>query len=265
MRFQIHPSAEDSSRYVELIAQTLEIRRHLQLLHWLQGDVQAYVRHEIFLTGWGSFEEGVIRHDVLSELPGARSYAVGTEGLPFLLGRCHERWVSAGREPLMLSFREFDHLLGSVDLPGTFNCALRTMRSVLVHGLRDERSGHESIYLMLSATDIEAGNQAGKAGTAIRVLLPAIDAAMRRVAPMPQQCANPRAQSGMADEASGLTEREAEIMAWVAMGKTNPEIGSILNISGFTVKNHMQRIFQKLNVLNRAQAVSKINQVALRG
>lgn len=261
MRFQICPSAEDSSRYVELIAQTLEIRRHLQLLRWLQGGVQAYLRHEIFLTGWGSFEEGVIRHDVLSDLPGARSYAVGTEGLPFLLGRCHERWVSAGREPLMLSFREFDHLLGSADLPGTFNCALRSMRSVLVHGLRDERSGHESIYLMLSAADIHTE----AAGTAIRVLLPALDAAMRRIAPMPQQCASPRIMPGMADDASGLTERETEIMAWVAMGKTNPEIGSILNISGYTVKNHMQRIFQKLNVLNRAQAVSKINRAVIHG
>jgi DNA-binding CsgD family transcriptional regulator len=45
-------------------------------------------------------------------------------------------------------------------------------------------------------------------------------------------------------------------MAWVAKGKTNGEIGSILNVSSFTVKNHMQRIFKKLDVFNRAQAVS---------
>jgi len=42
----------------------------------------------------------------------------------------------------------------------------------------------------------------------------------------------------------------------VAMGKTNYEIGSILSISSFTVKNHMQRIFKKLDVSNRMQAVS---------
>jgi DNA-binding CsgD family transcriptional regulator len=45
-------------------------------------------------------------------------------------------------------------------------------------------------------------------------------------------------------------------MKWVAMGKTNGEIGSILNVSSFTIKNHMQRIFKKLDVFNRAQAVS---------
>jgi len=57
----------------------------------------------------------------------------------------------------------------------------------------------------------------------------------------------------------GLSDREAEVMHWVAAGKTNPEIGQILDISGFTIKKHIQRIFKKLNVTSRAQAVSKIN------
>jgi DNA-binding CsgD family transcriptional regulator len=55
-----------------------------------------------------------------------------------------------------------------------------------------------------------------------------------------------------------LTGRELEILGWIAMGKTNPEIGSILEISLFTVKNHIQRIFRKLNVSNRAQAVAML-------
>jgi DNA-binding CsgD family transcriptional regulator len=54
-----------------------------------------------------------------------------------------------------------------------------------------------------------------------------------------------------------LSQRESEILAWVALGKTNPEIGSILGISSFTVKNHVQRILKKLDVINRTQAVGK--------
>lgn len=54
-----------------------------------------------------------------------------------------------------------------------------------------------------------------------------------------------------------LSAREAEILRWVALGKTNPEIGAILNISSFTVKNHVQRILKKLDVSNRTQAVGK--------
>jgi DNA-binding CsgD family transcriptional regulator len=96
--------------------------------------------------------------------------------------------------------------------------------------------------------------------------MPSMDAALRQMAPLPQQ----RRQAappvrGAAEDASGLSERETQIMAWVAMGKTNSEIGAILSISGFTVKNHMQRIFQKLNVFNRAQAVSKVTRVGVYG
>ena len=60
-----------------------------------------------------------------------------------------------------------------------------------------------------------------------------------------------------------LSERERQIMAWVAQGKTNPEIGCILRISEFTVKNHLKSIFSKLDVTNRAQAVARMTRLAL--
>ena len=60
-----------------------------------------------------------------------------------------------------------------------------------------------------------------------------------------------------------LSERERQIMAWVAQGKTNPEIGCILRISEFTVKNHLKSIFSKLDVTNRAQAVARMSRLAL--
>ena len=58
-----------------------------------------------------------------------------------------------------------------------------------------------------------------------------------------------------------LSAREAEILRWISLGKTNPEIGSILGISSFTVKNHVQRILRKLDVINRTQAVGKSQSV----
>jgi DNA-binding CsgD family transcriptional regulator len=54
-----------------------------------------------------------------------------------------------------------------------------------------------------------------------------------------------------------LSLREQEILNWIAEGKTNAEIAVILGISSFTVKNHAQRIFRKLDVSNRTEAVSK--------
>lgn len=52
----------------------------------------------------------------------------------------------------------------------------------------------------------------------------------------------------------GLSPREAEVLAWVANGKTNAEIGTILRISSRTVGKHLERIYQKLGVETRMAA-----------
>jgi len=53
-----------------------------------------------------------------------------------------------------------------------------------------------------------------------------------------------------------LTARELCILECVREGKSNQEIGLDLHISEFTVKSHLQRIFRKLGVSNRTQAVA---------
>jgi DNA-binding CsgD family transcriptional regulator len=51
-----------------------------------------------------------------------------------------------------------------------------------------------------------------------------------------------------------LSEREREILALVAAGKTNGEIATVLAISARTVQKHLQHIFQKLGVETRTAA-----------
>jgi DNA-binding response OmpR family regulator len=57
---------------------------------------------------------------------------------------------------------------------------------------------------------------------------------------------------GAADH--GLTAREAEVLEWVAAGKTNRDIAAILDISPRTVTKHLERIFVKLGVETRTAA-----------
>jgi DNA-binding NarL/FixJ family response regulator len=57
-------------------------------------------------------------------------------------------------------------------------------------------------------------------------------------------------------ESLGLTPREAEILLWVAQGKTNPEIAMILGIGLTTVKKHLEATFAKLGVENRTSAAA---------
>ncbi|MDH4329057.1 MAG: LuxR C-terminal-related transcriptional regulator [Nitrospira sp.] len=54
----------------------------------------------------------------------------------------------------------------------------------------------------------------------------------------------------------GLSRRETEILSWVAQGKSNAEIGTILGISSRTVQKHLERIYSKLGVENRHAAVA---------
>ena len=56
-------------------------------------------------------------------------------------------------------------------------------------------------------------------------------------------------------EALGLTPREAEVLSWVAQGKTNREVGMILGSSGRTVQKHLEHIFEKIGVESRTAAI----------
>jgi DNA-binding CsgD family transcriptional regulator len=64
------------------------------------------------------------------------------------------------------------------------------------------------------------------------------------------------AARGRAAGAAPLTPREAEVLGWIADGKTNREIARLLVISPFTVRQHVENIFEKLGVRTRAAAVA---------
>lgn len=54
----------------------------------------------------------------------------------------------------------------------------------------------------------------------------------------------------------GLTPREAEVLRWLAQGKSSPEIAAILGISARTVSKHLTRIYLTLGVEHRHAAVA---------
>jgi len=58
-------------------------------------------------------------------------------------------------------------------------------------------------------------------------------------------------------ERPALTPREGEILAMIADGRSGPEIGRRLNLSTATVKTHLQHLYEKLGVSDRAAAVAE--------
>ena len=53
-----------------------------------------------------------------------------------------------------------------------------------------------------------------------------------------------------------VTDREAEVLLWIARGKSNRDIAEILNLSPRTVNKHLEQIYAKLGVENRASAAA---------
>jgi len=60
-----------------------------------------------------------------------------------------------------------------------------------------------------------------------------------------------------------LTERETEVLYYMAAGMTNKEIGKKLHISASTVKTHTINLYGKLEVSSRIQAVTKAKALRL--
>jgi len=54
-----------------------------------------------------------------------------------------------------------------------------------------------------------------------------------------------------------LSRREAEVLRWVAAGKSDAQIGAILGISARTVQKHLEHAYQKLGVENRTAAAMR--------
>ena len=67
-----------------------------------------------------------------------------------------------------------------------------------------------------------------------------------------------------APEAATLSQREQEILQLLSEGYLYKEIADKLAISYSTVRTHIERIYDKLHVQSRAQAVAKVSNTASR-
>ena len=82
-----------------------------------------------------------------------------------------------------------------------------------------------------------------------------------RTISLPQ--ADPAPLPRLAFDTFGLTPRQLEVLGWVALGKTDWEMGEILLISEKTANFHVERAKQKLNTSTRLQAALIASQLGL--
>ncbi|MGY1604282.1 response regulator [Geodermatophilus sp. SYSU D00815] len=104
---------------------------------------------------------------------------------------------------------------------------------------------HAPAAELLQAVRVAAAGDALITPAVTRRLIADFVAARRAVVPPP----------GRPERLAGLTDREAEVLRLVARGLSNTEIAAHLVVAEQTVKTHVSRVFAKLALRDRAQAV----------
>ena len=251
-------NSQDWWHFSSLSHKILDARSHADLGVLVQQDLQRFVRHDALVVIWGNFRLGVLHYDLLSTSADLHAEGVEGGGMTPDFVMLFQQWLAMGRKPLRLDARTLSNAWTRSGLAEPAVQFLKGMATVLLQGIQDQRGSNDCLYAFFSQDATAVGDD----DQVLKFVVPFLDVAIRQVelpvrAPPPELPRSPTTADEPEDEQSDqLSERESEIMKWVALGKTNLEIGSILNLSSFTVKNHMKRIFKKLDVFNRAQAVS---------
>lgn len=85
----------------------------------------------------------------------------------------------------------------------------------------------------------------------------------RKLTPRPMPASFERNHAAM--RSLGITRRECDILERLASGQSNKELARTLSISPNTVKTHLARLYQKLEVRNRVEAIEKARWLSLIG
>jgi DNA-binding NarL/FixJ family response regulator len=133
----------------------------------------------------------------------------------------------------------------------------------VLHALRDDPNTVAIPFIFLTAKgerrDVRSGMNLGADDYLTKPvakgdLLSAINARLKRQSEQTTNEFQPDFSSWEPLQALGLTPRVAEVLLWVAQGKTNSDIATILGISESTVKKHVIEIFSVLGVETRSAA-----------
>jgi DNA-binding NarL/FixJ family response regulator len=79
----------------------------------------------------------------------------------------------------------------------------------------------------------------------------------------PKPVSTPFAKNDAALKSLGITAREYEVLIALSAGQSNKEIARSLDVSPNTIKTHLARLFEKLEVTRRMQAIDKARQLQL--
>ena len=236
-----------------VIKHSYSIDKHIDFFNWLQSDVNEILPHNLLLASWGDFESTLesnnLSYDLASNLSGISTQVVldSVAEVNDLMMYLYARWLDNGRRWYVINQLQSPH---DDNLPTDFISNLDKTNSLLVYGVSDVRGNNECLYVFFDKQPVFNVGE-----SVMGLIMPHIDGVLRKIQHI-EPVELTVTLASVARVFSDLSARELEIIHWVKSGKTNTEIGMILEISQNTVKSHLKRIFHKLNVTRRAQAVA---------
>ena len=191
----------------------------------------------------------------------ADDHALVLEGLRALLSAEPDLRVIATAtdgERLLDAIRRFQPDVAAMDLQMPYMDGLTCLRHIRTENLPVR-------VLVISAfgdaQSMRAAVEGGADGFALKTDSPQMTiAAIRQVAAgkmvFPETARRWLVKPSKHDP-NALTEREEAVLALLAEGKSNPQIGAALSLSENTIKFHLRNLYNKLGVTNRTEAAAK--------
>ncbi|MGE5640084.1 MAG: LuxR C-terminal-related transcriptional regulator [Clostridia bacterium] len=232
---------------------SLRVHARAHFFSWTQGLLQSLIRHEMLVCTLCHGKPPAFRADgfsmsvpdpaVLSDL-----FMRDSSVAPALL----KGWEERRFQPLSIDLDPASAAPGTNTslLSGPFARELQRLGAtqLLSHGVHDADGRTVSLFTFAC----RPGSIGPRQLYFSQLLAPAMHAAWART-----QVTRTASSTDKVSGGNVLTAREQDILKWIYLGKSNFEIGAILKISPLTVKNHVQKILRKLNVVNRTQAIGK--------
>ncbi|MGE5469653.1 MAG: XrtB/PEP-CTERM-associated transcriptional regulator EpsA [Bacteroidota bacterium] len=232
-----------------ILEHSLRVHTSHHFFCWTQGLLQNLIRHDLLICALRKGESPSFHVDSFSSAVGEPAllnnlFSQDTTLVPHLL----KLWESNHFQPVFFDMKR-DAIADNSNLGRELSRS--GVSEILLHGTYDAFGRPASFFLFAC----QPGSIEARHCHLAALLIPSLHAAWVHTQFVRSAPSGPsREQSGSNDL---LTVREQEILGWIYQGKSNIEIGMILGISPLTVKNHVQKILRRLNVLNRAQAVGK--------
>jgi transcriptional regulator EpsA len=238
--------AEDQEHLVSVIDSSLRVSNMHHFFSWSQGPIQRLLPHEILVCGF-AMRQGTPMH--FTRFSSSRYFD-------------NERFLQVCRpvDGLMPRMIAFSNEVGHACMLGTgapykyhdetmlplLECS--ELRSAAADGQRG-LDGRLKSYFCFSRVEIPLGP---RVEYLLQLLVPFLHTTYSRV------LSNEARSAGLngAQNLPMVTAREAQILNYIKLGKTNQQIAEVLCLSPLTVKNHVQKILRKLNAANRGHAVA---------